>query len=59
MKRKFITFTDSELNTLADALKMYGDSTLLNQVKREISEREYRRKQYRESIRQHPKIYCC
>lgn len=32
MKRKFISFTDKELNILADALEEYGAPNLLGQI---------------------------
>lgn len=59
MKRKFISFTDKELNILADALEVYGAPDLLKQVNKEMREREYNRKQHEEWMKNQPKIYCC
>lgn len=59
MKRKFISFTDKELNILADALEEYGAPDLLNQLNMEMREREYNRKRHEEWIKTQPKIYCC
>ena len=59
MKRKFINFTDNELNTLADALEKHGASDLLKQVNKEKKDREYHRKRYEEWSNIQPKVYCC
>ena len=59
MKRKFISFTDKELNTLVDALEVYGAPNLLKQVNEEMREREYNKKRHEEWIKTQPKIYCC
>lgn len=59
MKRKFIGFTDEEINILADALEAYGTTGLLEQVNDEIKEREYIRKRHEEWANQQTKIYCC
>lgn len=58
-KRKFISFTNEELNTLEKALKSYGASSLLKQVNEEVREREYNMKRYEEWQNSQPKIYCC
>ena len=59
MKRKFISFTDKELNILADALEVYGAPDLLKQANKEMREREYNRKQHEEWMKNQPKVYCC
>ena len=58
MKRKFINFSDKELNILEDAIKIYGSPDLLKQIKQEKKNREYARKQYEEWQKNKPKIYC-
>ena len=59
MKRKFISFTDNELNILADALEVYDAPDLLKQVNTEMREREYNKKRHEEWAKTQPKIYCC
>ena len=59
MKRKFISFTDSELNILADALEAYNAPELLKQLNQEIKEREYNRKRHEEWAKSQRKSYCC
>lgn len=59
MKRKFISFTDKELNILADALEEYGAPNLLGQIEQEVKERERSRKRHEEWLKSQPKIYCC
>lgn len=59
MERKFISFTNNELNILADALKLYGSNDLLKQVNLEMKEREYHRKRHEEWLNRQPQIYCC
>lgn len=58
-RRKFISFTDSELNILGDALEVYGAPDLLKQVNKEQREREHSRKLHEELMNSRPKIYCC
>lgn len=59
MKRKFIYFTDSELNILADAIEEYRCPDLMKQINEEIRTREYNKKQHEEWMKNQPKIYCC
>lgn len=58
-KRKFISFTDKELDILEDALEEYGDLNLLNLLNEEKREREYNIKRYDEWRKNKTKIYCC
>ena len=44
MKRKFIYFTDDELNILKDALDEKNAPDLQEQLKKEMYEREFNRK---------------
>ena len=41
MGRKFIRFSNAELDTIGKALKEYGASDLLKQVEKEKAQREY------------------
>lgn len=59
MKRKFINFTDDELDVLTGALKNYDALSLLKQANEEIRTREYNRKRDEERTKNHPEIYCC
>lgn len=44
-KRKFINFTDAELNILGDALEEYGAPSLLKEVNEEWRQRNRDRKE--------------
>lgn len=57
--RKFISFTDSELDTLANAVQQCGARDILTQIHDEIRIRKNNKKQYREWQKNKPKIYCC
>ena len=47
-KRKFIYFTDSELNILADAIEEHPCPGLMKQINEEIKIRKYNKKQIEE-----------
>jgi hypothetical protein len=58
-KRKFINFSDKELNILADAIERYGCPDLMKQINDEIKTREYNKKRVEEWAKQKPTFYCC
>ena len=59
-KRKFLNFSDMELDELEKALESYGNNEeLIEQIKLERKEREYNRKIHGEWMEDRPKIYCC
>lgn len=47
---KFKSFTDNELNILADAIERYGCPNLMKQINEEMREREYNRRCRQESL---------
>lgn len=51
-KRKFISFTNKELDILVDALMEYGNKELLKQANDEIRERKYAKKDMRNGQKQ-------
>ena len=59
MNRKFINFTNDELDRLAEALKVYGDKNLLKQVNKEIRTRERHLKLFEEWKSTHAKAHVC
>lgn len=58
-QRKFISFSDAELNVLENALRTCDEKELLKQLNEERREREYIRKTNEEWLNSRPTIYCC
>lgn len=59
MKRRFIYFTDDELDVLEESLLGKNNLALIKEIRKERKEREYNRKRQDEWLKNQPKIYCC
>lgn len=58
-KRKFISFTNDELNTMLDIFEKHKATELLNLVKGEIRIREQYKKEHEEWLKNQPTAYVC